>query len=458
MGRCLVLALWHFAESIFLPVAIPQLSDPNTLLSLSFNFNDDDYRFGVDGLVPASMLPRGGNPKSDYHAGESVSVLINEMADDGKKMTLSLVGGSAGGGGSSEGGSLEGTGFSKDQWMQGVVTSVSNFGLFVRPAGYDMVGLVHARQIPRDLMASLKKQVDMSSPGDKTDVELLFQEGDVVSCRVNSFNGPKKLDMSMLPPKDEEESDDYVVDGRDPEESEEGGPGGQRRRSSKYAENNVDSEEVSGFNGEGKLLWWRGAPYSPLGRPGNDEDVEMAVITESDKVVEGVWRRMFEVDLREDAADFSSRVNEQELKELQSDIGELMGLDDEMFEMADLTMMSRGPTSVGASAMGIMDQLPEDWKSELSFFKETSTTQSALDSMYKGGKATEQSEFDALIREVEVEIQASKKSGRGEPEIEVAPEAISAEAAAPATPAEEAAAPEEAAADAEAPAEAEAEA
>jgi predicted RNA-binding protein with RPS1 domain len=430
---------------------------PNTSSFLRFIFNlppllhfDDKNRFGVDGLVPASMLPRGGNPKADYHAGDNVSVLINEMANEGKKMTLSLVGGSAGGG-SSEGGSLDGTGFNKDQWMQGVVTSVSNFGLFVRPAGYDMVGLVHSRQIPRDLMASLKKQVDVSNPGDKTDVELLFQEGDVVSCRVNSFNGPKKLDMSMLPPKDEEEADDYVVDGRDPEED--GQEGGQRRRSSKWAEDNEDSQAVSAFNGEGKLLWWRGAPYTPLGRPGNDEDVEMAVITESDKVVEGVWRRMFEVDLREDAADFSSRVNEQELKELQSDIGELMGLDDDMFEMNDLTLMSRSPMTVGASAMGLMDQLPDDWKSELSFFKETSTTQSALDTMYKGGKAAEQSEFDALIREVEVEIQANKKSG--EPEIEVAPEAISAEAAAPAAPAE-AAAPEEAAADAEAPAEAEA--
>ncbi len=397
------------------------------------------------------MLPRGGSPKTDYSVGDNVSVLINQMADEGKKMTLSLVGGSAGG--SSEGGSLDGTGFSKDQWIQGVVTSVSNFGLFVRPAGFDLVGLVHARQIPRDLMASLKKQVDMSNPGEKTEVEMLFQEGDVVSCRVNSFNGPKKVDMSMLPPKDEADDDDYVVDGRDPEEGDEE-KGGRPRRPSKYAEDNIDSQEVSGFSGESKLLWWRGAPYTPLGRPGNDEDIEMAVIKESDKVVEGVWRRMFEVDLREDAADFSSRVEAQELKELQSDIGELMGLDDDMFEMNDLTMMSRGPSSVGAGAMGLMDQLPEDWKSELSFFKETSTTQSALDTMYKGGKAAEQSEFDALIREVEVEIAANKKAGGGEPAIEVAPEAISAEAAAPAESVEEAAAPAEEAA--EAPAEADA--
>ena len=59
-----------------------------------------------------------------------------------------------------------------------------------------------------------------------------------------------------------------------------------------------------------------------------------------------------------------------------------------------------------------------------------------------------------MIREVEVEIAANKKSGGSEPALEVAPEAISAEAAAPAESVEEAAAPAEEAA--EAPAEADA--
>merc|ERR1719387_709143 len=274
-----------------------------------------------------------------------------------------------------------------------------------------MVGLVHARQIPRDLMASLKKQVDMSSPGDKTDVELLFQEGDVVSCRVNSFGGPKKLDMSMLPPKDEEEDDGYVVDGRDPEQDEEGqAQNGRPRRSSRFAETNVDSEAVTG-------------------RPETaGEDIEMAVIKESSDVVEGVWRRMFEVDLREDAADFSSKIEEAELKELQNDIGELMGLDDDMFAMADFNIMSSGPQSVGAHSMGLLEQLPDDWKSEMTFFKELSNTASSLDAMYRGGKASEQQEFDALIREVETEINANKKSIPDIEDVpEVAPEAVSAE-------------------------------
>ena len=42
-------------------------------------------------------------------------------------------------------------------------------------------------------------------------------------------------------------------------------------------------------------------------------------------IVEGTWRRMFELDMREDAADFSSKVIENELKELAEEIGELNG-------------------------------------------------------------------------------------------------------------------------------------
>jgi len=39
-------------------------------------------------------------------------------------------------------------------------------------------------------------------------------------------------------------------------------------------------------------------------------DEEAAVINESSSIVEGTWRRMFELDMREDAADFSSKVVE----------------------------------------------------------------------------------------------------------------------------------------------------
>ena len=39
-------------------------------------------------------------------------------------------------------------------------------------------------------------------------------------------------------------------------------------------------------------------------------DEEAAVLNESPAIVEGTWRRLFEVDMREDAADFSTKILE----------------------------------------------------------------------------------------------------------------------------------------------------
>jgi len=55
--------------------------------------------------------------------------------------------------------------------------------MFVRPAGYENVGLVHFSRIPRDLTYALKKQAPIPEGTNKTDVENLFQEGDVVKVR-----------------------------------------------------------------------------------------------------------------------------------------------------------------------------------------------------------------------------------------------------------------------------------
>ena len=101
--------------------------------------------------------------------------------------------------------------------------------------------------------------------------------------------------------------------------------------------------------------------------------------------------------------------------------------------------------------MGLLEELPDDWKSEISFFRDLSNTATSLDAMYRGGKAAEQQEFDAFIREVEVENNANKKNM---PEVEdvpeVAPEAVAAEPTAVAEAAAEPAGAEEAPAETEA--------
>ena len=375
-------------------------------------------------MIPISLLPQGQSPQN-FAVGQAVSVTVNEFGEGGKKMTCVLAGASAVAGTGGGSGDLEGSGFEKNKWIQGVVTSVASYGMFVRPAGHDVTGLVHFSQIPKDLLAALKLRAPMDKAANKTAVEQLFSEGDVVSVRVNSYGGPKKIDMSMIPPKEEDDEDDYVVDGRDEEQEE--GQQGRQRRPNRFADmTNEDSVAISAFDGQKKLLWWRGEPYVPVYNDGSQSvDAEASIITESDKIVEGTWRRMFELDMREDAADFSSKVNEQEAKELSEDIGELMGMDEDMFEDSAVTLMTTSGNRAGLNFD--LGHLPEEWKAEIDFFKETETTSTSRSTLFKSGKSNEQQEFDAIIREIESDIARNPKAAAALAAQEATPEPVATE-------------------------------
>jgi hypothetical protein len=60
-------------------------------------------------------------------------VQIEEFSKEGKKLVLSMA---------FENRAAVGalSGISSSKWLNGVVQSVSNFGIFVRPAGYEMTG------------------------------------------------------------------------------------------------------------------------------------------------------------------------------------------------------------------------------------------------------------------------------------------------------------------------------
>jgi len=65
-----------------------------------------------------------------------VSVQIESMNLANKKLTLTMRAG-----GDSETASGEQlAGYPPTRWVQGFVTSVANFGIFVRPAGQDAIG------------------------------------------------------------------------------------------------------------------------------------------------------------------------------------------------------------------------------------------------------------------------------------------------------------------------------
>merc|ERR1719502_1458816 len=373
----------------------------------------DEY--GAEGLIPVSRLPEGEVPQS-YVVGSTVTVSIEEMNQEKKKMTLTMKSAGTGGGAASSGGAGDSLpGVPANKWMQGVVTSVSSFGLFVRPAGQDVIGLVHISRIPARLLSILKQTANPAPDGDKTDVELLFQPGDVVKCRLNMYTAStNKLELSMIPAKnDDDQNDGYVVEGRDPE-----GEEGKKTRTD-------DNSEGAYFDPEDTLLWWRGAPYAKQQSQLDAETIlaneEAGVTQESKAIVEGTWRRMFEVDLRQDISDASAKQIEQEVKGLNEEIGELNGLDEVLSEDSFGMGVSFNSKQFGASVP--IEGLPDAWVQELSFFKESTSFQEESNAVLKGGKKSEQAEFEKLLREVEVELDAVSPR-RSKPAADTAPEVV----------------------------------
>jgi len=356
---------------------------------------------GVEGLIPTSKLPDklpAATAKLSYPPGTSVQVQIEEVNIPDKKLTLSMKSARADVSAFSD---IEPT-----RWMQGTVQSVSNFGMFVRPAGYDASGLVHNTRIPRDLISALKRRAPITPGQNKTDVELLFSEGDVVKIRVQAVKvDARRVELSMLPYRaSDSEEDDYIVEGRDPEGEE-----------NKFEDTNNDEIEEEKFDGQDTLLWWKGQPYQKETftalEQEFDEDTE--VLNESKNLVEGTWRRMFELDMREDAADFSSKVVEKDLEELAEEIGELDGLDLDLIEpdrfgVKDPTQKARFGSFVS------LKSLPIEWKEDMDFFKQLEISESEITSKLRGGKAADQAEFESLLKEVELELEqaASRVSSR----------------------------------------------
>jgi len=150
------------------------------------------------------------------------------------------------------------------------------------------------------------------------------------------------------------------------------------------------------------LVWWKGKPYAKAVDT-NVADEEVAIIEESEKLVEGTWRRMFELDLREDEKDFSSKILEKEYAELKEEIGELEGLDDELIDSFDIGMDYGAPLKAFGSFVS-MSTLPLDWKSEMTFVKETDDITAGIQGILRGAKTYEQNQFEALLREVEGEV------------------------------------------------------
>lgn len=248
---------------------------------------------------------------------------------------------------------------------------------------------MHQSRIPRSLIAALKTQVPPPAAGsEKSDVERLFNKGDVVKVRVGSVDvDSKKLELSMLPYKEsEDEEDDYIVEGRDTEDQEQ----------EDFNDAADDDDQI--FDGESLLVWWKGSPYKAVGNKETDAvavDEETQVLGESDQVIAGSMRRMFEIDLRQDEADQSSKMFEAEMKELEEEIGELNGLDEDIVDYSLGSVGYKGALKVGSSVSWSV--FPPQMKQDMEYFKDISVTSTKV----REKKEESIAELEAIVREIE---------------------------------------------------------
>lgn len=287
-----------------------------------------------------------------------------------------------------------------------------------------MAGLLYQTRIPRELIATLKKISPPVAAANKSDIESLFSVGDIFKVRVESIND-NKVDLSALPFKSAADNDDDFEVIEDEDEAKEDKKGGRRNdRDDIIAEDSATDDESSAFNPLNTLVWWRGAPFeNALATLQVDQpkDEELEILTESSSIVEGTWRRLFELDMREDAADFSSKIAEAEAKELEEEIGELNGLDDDLGDFGLGSKFYGGSIGITLSSLS----LPEEWKSQLEFFKELETSEKQKNSSLRGGKKFEQVEFEGVVKEIESDLEKSASRVKRDDVVEASvPEAV----------------------------------
>lgn len=255
-----------------------------------------------------------------------------------------------------------------------------------------------------------------------SDLESLFSPGDVVKVRVQSVDlAARRVELSMQPYRQGEkdgkngsgdggvrgmQEGEYMVEGRDPEGEE-----------SRYEEERRAAEEElalqSRFDPEDTLLWWRAQPYvktSTLQRvAAMKRGEEEAVMAESSQIVDGTWRRLFELDMRQDAADFSNKGYDAEMKEIADEIGELAGLDEDLYTTGRFdTSDYQNKVKFGAFVDSAI--FPAAWRDELDFFQRLEEREKEINEKLRGGKKYDLAEFEAAMRQAQ--MRATEQTSR----------------------------------------------
>lgn len=374
-------------------------------------------QFEVDGLIPNFKAPR--QYVANLKVGQSITVKVEEVNPQDGKLVFSIPPSIH---------QLES--FAKlpaDQWTVAEVKSVTAFGIFVRPVGSDISGLIHRSRIPTALLTELRNRVSQESPqslcqdqgGDhdsrsQQDLGNIFQVGDVVKVRVHGVDeSALRVDFTMMPDRDEDEG--FIPEFQLQQfESMPGAP----IQPINYADESEEGDGI-GFDAESTLVWWRGAAYKHSAEADSSPvDKECAVVEESRELRVGEWRRSFEETRRSEAIGSNSVALQNEIREIDEEIGDMASFTREM-EIDPMGILN-GPISTDASqprkpfsllSREDLSIFPSDWRTNLPVFDDAERKAALQMKLLKGGKSSDAEELVCLLTEIEKDISPNEKRG-----------------------------------------------
>eukprot|EP00599_Poterioochromonas_sp_BG-1_P012654 CAMPEP_0173165564 /NCGR_PEP_ID=MMETSP1105-20130129/21466_1 /TAXON_ID=2985 /ORGANISM="Ochromonas sp., Strain BG-1" /LENGTH=615 /DNA_ID=CAMNT_0014086585 /DNA_START=209 /DNA_END=2056 /DNA_ORIENTATION=+ len=409
--------------------------------------------YGVQGLVPLSKLPVKNNLKDVYPPGSVLQVTVEDLNIEAKKMVLSAV---------PRPDVRAFVNFPEEKWIQAVIQNVNSFGIFVRPAGYDAVGLVRRNQIPQDLLKTLRTVLEIDRRN-QTVLEDLFGAGDVVRVRLENLDiDGGKVEFSMLPiPKDveaeafDEDDSDFAdlkefygnIDEGEPDEEEESSSATLSLTDDDFSmksyadEEEEDDEEAVAYDDEDNdydydplatLVWWRGKPFAAPEEEyveGDSEDDDLVEydedvimegldeaivdsfsdapwITESDDMAQGAWRRLLSLDL--EFGDESKQLETdraEDIKEMEMEIGVMKGFDEDIDKELPTPFLSN-PDSNKFGVYVNFDDFPE-WKEKSEWYQAYEKPLQKIEKIRYGKKNSDE-EWEKELDELEKSLKLNQ--------------------------------------------------
>lgn len=374
-------------------------------------------QFEVDGLIPNFKAPR--QYVSNLKVGQSITVRVEEVNPQDGKLVFSIPPSIH---------QLEL--FAKlpaEEWTMAEVKSVTAFGIFVRPVGSDISGLIHRSRIPTDLLTELRNRVSQETPqspshdqGDDREtrgqLELgnIFQVGDVVKVRVHDVDeSALRVDFTMLPDRDEDEG--FIPEFQIQEfESTQGS----LVQPIEYADES-GAGDGNAFDAESTLVWWRGAPFKhSTEADSSPADKECSIVEESRELGIGQWRRSFEEARRSEAIGSNSVALQNEIREIDEEIGDMATFTKEM--QIDPMGIFDGPISTEAPqprkpftllCREDLSIFPSDWRTNLPLFDDVERRAAWQTKFLKGGKLRDAEALVLLLAEIEKDISPLEKRG-----------------------------------------------